>query len=256
MRRAGRAAGPQGSAKRAGSRFHGTLLTFKRFAPITLSLTLLFLSDCAKFPSETITSVKRLTFSMTVDGQINSNYIYIFALRPLNQLNPIDQGPLPVIAPPWGNGFVAGNCTYFVRWDPTTSPAYTLYQFRDSTLQQWFPIGVPVIYTDVPTTGGKTLTFELDLSQIAPTADAASQYQSIQINLLTMNTAPQGTTGSKVWDAIGNGNDPSQVNTYLTIPLNVNGTYNNLRYNGIEPKGDSPDPDLDITDFSVEVRSP
>lgn len=223
---------------------------------LLLLLSIMLLANCAKFPSESVVSFKRLTFTMTVAGQINPNYIYIFALRPTNVLNPTDQGPLPVIAPPWGNGLMAGNCAYFVQWSPTTSPAYTLYQFKDSTLQQFFPIGIPVTYTDVPSTGGSTLSFELDLSQIAPTADLASQYQSIQINYLTMDRAPQGTTGTKVWDALGNGNDPSQVNTYITVPLNVNGLYNNTRYNGLEPKGDCPDPDLDITDFSVEVRSP
>jgi hypothetical protein len=219
-----------------------------------LLLAALF-SGCAKFPDQTVPLVKRLTFTVNVDGQINPNYIYIIALRPSNLLNPIDQGPLPVIAPPWGNGFVAGNASYFVRWDPSTSPAYTLYQFRDSTLQQWFPIGVPATYFDVPT-GGKTLSFSIDISQIASSPNAAALYQSIQLNFLAMDRAPQGTTGTKVWDALGNGGDPSQVNTFITIPLNTNGIYNNLRYGGLEPKGDCPDPDLDMVDFAVEVRSP
>ena len=218
-------------------------------------LCLLLACGCAKFPSGVagLTS-RRLLFTLTVAGQINPNYVYIVALRPSNLVNPIDQGPVPVIGPPWGNGFVAGNATHYVRWDPTTSPAYTIYQFRDALMAQWFPIGVPVNYTDLPT-NGKTLTFELDLSQIASSPAAAAAFQSIQVNFLTMDRVPSGGTGSKVWDALGNGADPSQINTWITIPLATNGLYNNTRYNNLEPTGDVPDPNLDLSDFSVEVRT-
>lgn len=213
------------------------------------------MSGCAKFPPDSsVLGTKRLVFTMTVSGQINPNYVYIFALRPSNLVNPTDTGPIPVIGPPWGNGFVAGNATYFVRWDPTTSPAFTLYQFQDLLLTQYFAIGVPVAYTDL-LPNGKTLTFQLDLTQLAPTPSAAAAYQSIQVNFLTMNRVPQGTTGSKAWDALGNSTDPSQINDYITIPLTSNGIYNNTRFNNLEPTNDVADPDLDISDFSVEVRS-
>lgn len=212
-------------------------------------------AGCAKFPpASSVPNVKRLIFTLTVSGQINPNYVYIVALRPSDLVNPTDSGPIPVVGPPWGNGFVAGNCNYFVRWDPTLSPAYTIYQFQDVLMSQYFPIAVPVSYTDVPS-GGKTLTFEIDLSQIASTPAAAQAYQSIQVNFLTMDRVPQGTTGSKSWDALGNGQDPSQINDFITVPLTSNGIYNNARYNNLEPSGDVADPDLDITDFSVEVRT-
>ena len=221
----------------------------------TVLLLCVTLSSCAKFPASTgLISAKRVTFTFTVDGQINPNYVYIVALRPSDLLNPIDQGPVPSIAPPWGNGFVAGNCTYFVRWDPTTSPAYTIYQFRDAQLTQYFPMGIPVTYTDV-LTGGRTIQFDLDLSQIATSPADADAYQSLQVNFLTMDRVPQGSTGNKVWEGLGDGNSPSQVNTWITIPLNTNGIYNNARYGNLEPKGDTPLPDIDIVDFSVSVRS-
>ncbi len=212
-------------------------------------------AGCAKFPPDSATlSTKRLVFTLTVAGQINPNYVYIVALRPSNLINPTDTGPIPVIGPPWGNGFVAGNATYFVRWDPTTSPAYTLYKFQDILLTQYFAIGIPVAYTDL-LPNGKTLSFQIDLTQIATTPDDAAAYQSIQVNFLTMDRVPQGNSGSKAWDALGNGADPAQINDYITIPLTTNGIYNNTRYNNLEPTGDVADPDLDISDFSVEVRS-
>jgi hypothetical protein len=219
----------------------------------------LLVAGCAKFPASGINaSSKQLVISMTVAGQINPNYVYIVALYPSTSINPTGQGPIPVIAPPWGNGFVAGNCTYFVRWDPLQSPAYQIFQFNDPvTLNNYFQIGVPQSYVDV-TSGGKKLTFTINLSQIAPSVDAANAYQSLQVNFLTMDRIPQGSSGgSKNWDALGDGRTVSGVNTWLTIPLTTTGTYDNNRYSGIEPTGDvvaDGDPDLDISDFSVQVQ--
>lgn len=222
---------------------------------LTALLLAAFLPGCAKFPdSGTFAGVKRLTFSMTVAGQINPNYVYIFAIQPSTTGNPTTTGPIPVISQPWGNGFVAGNCTYYVRYDPTTTPTYTVYQFRDGTLLQSFAIGAPVGYTD-PGSGGQTLTFQLDLTEIAGSTSIAQSYQALQVNFLTMDHIPTGSDTSKVWDALGDETDPAQINSYVNIPLTTNGTYNNLYYHGLEPKGDCANPDLDITDFSVVVAS-
>jgi hypothetical protein len=217
------------------------------------------LSGCAKYPAGGIGAAsKQLVISMTVAGQINSNYVYMVALNPSTDLNPVGQGPIPIIGPPWGNGFVAGGCTYFVRWDPLQSPAYGVFTFADPTTQNnYYQVAIPVSYVDV-TTGGKKLTFTLNLSQIAPSVAAANAYQSLQVNFLTMDRIPQGTVGgSKNWDALGDGRTASGVNTWITIPLNTTGTYDNNRYNGLEPSGDvvsDGDPDLDISDFSVTVQ--
>ncbi|MBS1717271.1 MAG: hypothetical protein JSS72_06030 [Armatimonadetes bacterium] len=215
----------------------------------------LALASCAKFPSGgSGASGKRLTFTMTVNREINPNYVYIFALRPTNDVNPTDQGPIPVIGPPWGNGFVAGNCSYFVRWDPLQSPKYQIYKFQDVNLTQYFSIGSPVNYVDVQP-GGRTLQFDIDLSQIANSIPDAQAYQSLQVNLLTMDRVPQGGSGgSKVWDALGDSQSATEINTWVTIPLNVASLYNNQRFNNLEPSGDCPDPDLDIIDWSINVN--
>ena len=212
---------------------------------------------CAKYPtSSTGVPSKRVTFTMTIVGALNPNYVYIVALNPSTELNPTTTGPIPVVAPPWGNGFVAGGCTYFVQWIPTQSPDYGIFQFTDSTLNNFIQTGVPVTYVD-PQSGGHVLNFTIDLSQIAPSVDIANQYQSLQVNFLTMDRTPRGSSGgSKNWDAIGDGNNPGQINDYLTIPLRVDGTYNNAYYSNIEPTGDvvsDGDPALDITDFSIQV---
>ena len=102
------------------------------------------------------------------------------------------------------------------------------------------------------------LNFTIDLSQIADSVDAANQYQSLQLNFLTMDRTPRGSSGgSKNWDALGDSNNPGQINDYITIPLRVDGTYNNTFYSGIEPAGDvvsDNDPALDIIDFSIQVQ--
>src|SRR5579872_1474366 len=107
----------------------------------------LMLGGCAKFPTGTAgTNAKRVVFTMTVAQALNPNYIYIVALNPSTLLNPTTQGPVPVIAPPWGNGLVAGGCTYYVQWNPNLSPAYQIFQFTDATLNNVVQTGSPITY--------------------------------------------------------------------------------------------------------------
>lgn len=203
----------------------------------------------------TIPTTKRLTFTLTVSRQINPNYVYMVALRPSTDLNPTDQGPVPVIGPPWGNGFVAGNVTHFVSWDVTKNPHYILYQFADLNLINFFAFGVPINYID-PSPSGRTLQFDLDLSQLASSEAQANTYQSLQVNFLTMDHIPAASEpgGSKAWDALGDSRIPSQINDWVTIPLRTSGTYNNARAGNLEPTGDVADPDLDLSDWSVTVQ--
>ena len=216
-------------------------------------LSSLLIGGCAKLPDVGVGGrSKRLLFKFRVAGEIRNQYVYIVALRPSLEATPPTQGPIPVIAPPWGNGFVAGGVTHFVRWDPFQSPRFLVYAFRDLNLLDFFQTGTPINVVDV-NPGDKTIQFELELSQLAPVN--TDQYQSIQVNFLTMDRVPQGTTGSKVWDALGDGRLPGQVNEYISVPLRTSGLYDNARFGGLEPPNDTIDPDLDITDFSVEVRS-
>lgn len=212
------------------------------------------MAGCAKLPDAGVGAAgTRLAFTITLAREVNPNYVYIVALRPSEDDNPVEQGPIPVIAPPWGNGFVAGTVTHFVSWSNVQSPRYLLYRFRDAGLIDYFAIGAPVNYVDV-LPGGKVLRFEIDLTQIAPDAATAERYQSLQLNILTNDRIPQGAAGNKVWDALGDGRLPSEINTPITISLRTSGTYDNVRFQDLEPNGDVADPDLDIVDWKVEVR--
>lgn len=215
------------------------------------------MAGCAKLPDGGLGAAStRLVFRMRMEQAINPNFVYMVALRPSNDSNPPEQGPIPVIAPPWGNGFVAGEVSHFVQWSDFLSPKYQLFEFRAGTdLIEYRSIGTPVIFTDV-TAGSREIEFELNLDQLAPTPADALNYQSIQINFLTMDRIPQGSVGSKNWDALGDGRLPSEINAPITIPLRIDGIYNNqtLQFLDLEPTGDEPEPSLDIVDWSVEVR--
>jgi hypothetical protein len=227
--------------------------SLKRLAPLVLGV--LAMASCAKVPGGgAVAGTTRLAFTMRVSREIRPNYIYMVAIRPSTDLNPPEQGPIPVIAPPWGNGFVAGTVTHFVMWSDTQSPRYLIYQFRPGTnLIEYFAIGAPINYVDV-SPGERELKFEIDLTQIAPSSAVADTYQSVQLNFLTMDRIPQGTSGTKAWDALGDSRLPTEVNSPITIPLRTSGTYDNARFQNLEVPGDVADPDLDVIDWKVEVR--
>jgi hypothetical protein len=175
-----------------------------------------------------------------------------------------------VIASPWGNGIVAGRANVFVRWDSFQSPNYQIFQFTDPIPDNQFPVngqpyltnnvvkGVPVNVTDIGE-NDRTLEFTLDLSQIAQNAGDIPLLRNLQVNFLTMDRVPQGNDGgNKFWDAIGDNGSVFGLDNFLLIPLTQDGIYTNatLPQPGIEVSGDVPDPDLDITNWTIQVTRP
>lgn len=225
-------------------------------------LLLAVLAGCARFPSSASSDfTKRLVFTMQVDGAIRTGleqggnglpYVYVIAIRLSTDPNPQDQGPIPVVVP-GGNGIVAGNATHFILWNPLASPQFQIMQFEDATLNEWFQTGVPINFMNV-TPGDDTLTFEIDLSQLVPAADVPT-IQSIQVNFLTMNNT-NTSGGGRIWDALGDSTSPSEINSYFTFQPVSAITYTNVNTGSVEPQGDVVDPDLDIIDWSIEVRLP
>jgi len=230
-----------------------------RFLPLLLALALIP-AGCAKFPTGgVIPDNKRIVFNLTVDGQLRTGtgpgqsglpYVYLIALNLSTEDNPTTTGPIPVVVP-GGNGFVAGQATHFILWDPLASPQYQIFKFRDGTLNEWFQTGVPVVST--PTVeGDDQLNFQIDLSQLVSAADVPT-IRSIQANFLTMNNR-NVSGGGRNWDALGDSNLTTQINSPFTFRLNTSQTYNNSNQILREPVGDTLDPNLDISDWSIEVR--
>ncbi len=214
---------------------------------------LVSLAGCAKFPTTVDPDSTRVIFKMTVKGEINPSYVYVIPIRASIDPNPVGDGPIPVLQFPNANGFVQGNVNFFVLWTPDTQQ-YTIYKFRDSSLIFFDPIGTPINITEV-TAGSRALGFEISMEQLFP--GTSSQYQALQVNFLTMNRKLDQAGAFRNLDCLGNTNLQTEFNEPVKIPLATTGIYDNVRFNFIEPLSvDCPDPDLDIDDWSIEVRRP
>ncbi|MBX3097433.1 MAG: hypothetical protein KF812_11270 [Fimbriimonadaceae bacterium] len=197
---------------------------------------------------------------MRTDGPLRGNdpgnpglpYVYMVAINLSEDVAPITDGPIPVVSP-GGNGFVAGQATHYILWNPLSSPQFQIYQFRDQTLNEWTLIGTPVNFVN-PDSGGNILAFELDISQLVPPADL-TRYRSAQVNFLTMNNT-NTSGGGRLWDALGDSRILTEINSPVTVRLDVDRVYNNATEPNPEPTGDTSDPALDIADWSVEVQAP
>jgi hypothetical protein len=204
---------------------------------------------------------------MTVAGAINPDMYYFVVFNTSNDANGT-AGPVPVVAPPWGNGFIAGSATQFVEYHRTLpADGYAVYSFvSGSSLQQYTAIGVPTQDTPI-TTGANTLQFRLPLSQLAYGTIAAADIHNIQVNFLATDRIPANPldTSAKLFDALGDSSFGSgQLNNYITISTDQATTYSNATRN-IEPSGDvqrtngsggystTTEPDLDITGWSVQI---
>ncbi|ARU42340.1 hypothetical protein CCB80_14760 [Armatimonadetes bacterium Uphvl-Ar1] len=227
---------------------------------LALILTLFVLVGCAKFPANpNIGNTKRLSFKLRVDGQLRTGqgvgqsglpYVYVIALNLSKDAVPTTTGPIPIVVP-GGNGIVDGNATHFILWNPLAQPQFQIFQFRNPTLNEYFQTGIPVTF--IPTNeGDREIQFEIDLSQLVPVVEVPD-FESVQINFLTMNNI-NTSGGGRFWDALGDGLQPTQINSPLTVRLNSSQIYNNQNQVFQEPQGDTPDPDLDIVDWSVELR--
>jgi hypothetical protein len=216
----------------------------------------LLFCGCARFPGGGGVFTKRVRFILRLAGPVNPNYVYIFAINDADDLTGANGGPIPVVAPPWGNGIVSGRCTHFIRYDGfLPNGGYAIYKFTDTTLLTYFQTGIPVAFV-TPAPGEDRLDVEIDLTQIEPDPVQALAIQALQINLLTMNrviTNPNDP-GPKFWDALGDSTQPGSINDFITIDVTTDRIYRNSDLN-LEPSGDVADPSLDIVDWTIEIRS-
>ena len=229
---------------------------------------------CARFPAGTNSATgPQLIISMTVAGQINPTDFYFVVINNANDTTGT-AGPTPVIAEPWGNGFVAGAATQFVEYNGSLpGDGYAVYQFIPGTnLQQFTAVSPPTQDTPV-TTGSNTLEFRIPLSEVATSNIPASSITSLQINFINTNLLPVDSTntffpaGTKLFDALGS-TPSSEVSGYFTISTTQGGSYSNstlgtddvaggtltaLGGGAIQPYTQGDANNLDITSWSVQV---
>ncbi len=228
---------------------------------VFVALILILVAGCAKFPNVSSGRSTRLVFSMTVDGQLRPDYVYRVAMNFTTEAPPTTQGPIPVVRAPWGNGYVDGHATNFVDWNVNRYPpsGYGLYEFRGGDLNVPVQIGIPIL-SDAVQQGGKTLRFTIDLTQLGLTDAQILALKYVQVNFLTMDRIPTGNDpGTKFWDALGDSTSVSGIDEFVNVPLYISGTYSNVQginNQGLEPRGDVQDPDLDIVGWQIEVQRP
>jgi len=243
----------------------------------------LLLAGCAKAPNSGITSPTsgpQLLITMTVAGRINSSYYYyfLFNVNP-NQSSSIVTGPVPVVAPPYVNGFAAGAFTNYVEYNQGV-PGGTGFGFYtiDAALRQTKYLGSSgyLVTSQAP---GSTISFQLPLAFLATAAVTVDQIQNLQVNFVTTNTVQvvgNDFDTPKYFDAFYP--QDQSGNSFVNIPvrLTAGGPIQQLNYlnadRNIERGGDVAQyvsgfpvvvsgvqngvtiADLDITDFTIRLN--
>jgi hypothetical protein len=217
-----------------------------------LPLAALLCAGCAKTPSGVSDQGQTLiTFQVQLRGAVQPDaYYYIL----LDTNNDPGDGPVPVVARPWGNGFAAGSYTHYVVYN---GGVFSVYESSDADHTQSTYLGRPlqaaVITTNTP---NDTLFVQLDRSQIA---NVHPDVHALDVNFVATDRVPLDTEGpvSKTVDGLGRSG-----NAFVTIPLTFTTTY----VNGGDPDPGNPEtandapgldtrPDLDITNWRITVHT-
>ena len=245
---------------------------------------LLSLAGCANQPpNQNMLSGKRLKVTATFSGFINPSYHYFFLIN--NAGNRNAHGPVAVFHPPYGNGFATGSggaadgFTDFVQFDSAQpgNAGYSLYHVISGSNLSRVSNPVNPINAARPNPSditGKTLQFEIDLSQLITdangnplsTADAATMARSLQylqVNFIATDRIPidAATEQNTRVDSLGDTRSGSGRGSFLIVDLSQNTTYDNTHasFDGVQEPSDydvsGPDvePSLDLRDWSVQI---
>src|SRR5439155_8613529 len=144
----------------------GDLRMFHRLSMIVFAGALIGLATgCARTPGGAVGQPPRqLILQMTVDGIITPDNFYYMAL----DFSGNDaSGPVPIIGPPWGNGWGSGSITHYVRIRGNQAE---VYRIRPGTnlLESDF-LGRPFDFRPPVNSGTVTVTLDLD-TLVAPTS--------------------------------------------------------------------------------------
>lgn len=212
---------------------------------------------CAKGPPGGVSGIvsNRLVFDWIVQGFVRDQYYYYVAIDDDENSS---TGPIPVIGPPFGNGWGTGSLTLSVEYH---AGQYRLLQHvknPDGTFSAGTVVPTGLINAILPRQlGGDEFQFELDINQLI-SQGFLRDARTLDINfIITDQINVNPNAGFKTFDGLG-----LPGNVYVTIPFQVNGTFDNGT-TGAEAE-DIQDvvncfqidgcPDLDIADWSIEVQ--
>ena len=210
-------------------------------------LLLIGMNGCARTPAGVTAAVTReLLVQITFRDLIDLNKHYFFAIDTTGDAS---QGPVPVVGPPWGNGWGAGRITYYVEVDNAQPGFFGLYSFAPgSNLLAPTYLGRPLAADPVQDTN--TISFTLDLNALATPMGAPPT--EINFNIIATDRIPLNPNdpGPKLVDALG-----PLGNNYVNVNVAADQIYRNA--DSVEPEqaGDVADPSIDIVDWQVEVRT-
>lgn len=235
-------------------------------------------AGCARTPQD-VEAGTRLIVQLRFAGPVNDNYHYYVLIR--NAADPLGQnGPIPVIEPPYGNGFATGRNTAtagftdFVEYgrgqpQPMAS-GYGVYHVPRGVLGDpnrgvFVARGEPD--SAHPPLGGTTLRFELGLDRLAPDAGEPDPNDGqtprfLQVNVVATTTRPSNPVvidPDKVVDAFGD--RTSLGSGFITLDTAQAGrVYQSNQTPGdpfFEPEGDpypsDRDPAIDLVAWSIEI---
>lgn len=218
---------------------------------IMVSLAALLCAGCARTPAGVSPEGQTIvTFQAQVRGAIRPDGYYYILLDTNN--DPTD-GPVPVVARPWGNGYAAGSYTHYVLYH---GGVFGVYQSSDPDHSQSTYLGRPMQASIITTnTPGDTLFVQLDRAQIA---NVHPDVRALDVNIVTTDRVPLNAEdpAPKIVDGLGRSG-----NAYVTIPLTFTTTY----FNGGEPDPGNPEtandapgldsrPDLDLINWRTTVQ--
>jgi len=207
------------------------LLNHTRFPALLIAiLSAALLSGCARAPKGPgLTRVRAFTVDLILATQVNPEFHYYTVI----DTDGGGAGPIPVfpgLAP--GLGWVTGSATHFVDY---YRGQFTIYQFIPAgQFVQFTQVGTPIRSS----AAGQTLSFTIDLNDIAVTSD------SIDVNFITVDDLSQNRT----IDALYEGGA-----SVLNVSVIQDDTINNARVGSPEQPNDllnengTPVPTTDIT---------
>lgn len=214
----------------------------------------LFAIGCARTPPGAVrVPARQLVLELTVAGRIQPNLQYYLALD--LDANP-NTGPLPVVGPPWGNGWGTGSITHYVV---IRGGQALVFRFVPNTnLLETAPLGRPFDFRPPTPAAPGRLSVTLDLDTLVP---PTTELPTFEFNIITTDITPLDPQfpGPKLVDAFGRSG-----NQFITLSALQNRVFANTDLSPpLEPPDDvfrTPEfvsanaPDLDIVDWRVEVR--
>lgn len=223
--------------------------------------TLLLLSGagvtgCAKGPPGGVPQVvsSRLVFEWIVQGFVRDQFYYFVAIDDDDDPN---DGPIPVFREPLGNGWGTQSFTLSVEYHAGQYRLLRHTRLPDGTISPGTVVPTGLINAIPPRQlGGDEMRFELDINQLIQQGFLRDA-RTLDINFITTDQISFVPPAGKTFDGL-----EQSGNVHITIPFQVNGTFENGTMGASdEDIGDVQQcfdingcPDLDIADWHIEVQ--